>query len=81
MAQNVCWSNAVTEWYEDKGVGELMCPHCGHKQSVTEWEHIDPVGFGLLTLQFWEWPPLSDAFVEQISQRLGHRTILISGKV
>jgi|GEM_PF-1783874 len=78
--QDKTWSNAVTDWYEG-GQGQLECVHCKHTTPVSEWEHIDPWGFGELTFKFWNWPSLSEAFINQLAEKLGHRTILICGKV
>lgn len=80
MPQDHCWSEALDNWH-DGGAGELACGHCGHRESVAQWEHIDPMGFGTLTFTFWDWPALSTGFVQALAQRLGHRTIVISGKL
>ena len=78
--QNSLWSDASTDWHGG-GTGELVCSHCAHRESVTQWEHIDPMGFGTLCFIFWNWPALSAAFVAALSQRLAHRIIVISGTV
>ena len=75
------WSKAVREWYDQKSEGILRCPRCGHAEPVTEWAHDPPWGFGNLGFTFWNWPPLTASFVEEFTRRLGHRTVLVAGKL
>jgi hypothetical protein len=66
-------------WLEWRGAGELKCAHCAEARSIVDWEHRDPIGFGGLTLQFWNWPPLSEKFRAEMSRRLGCRVDLLTG--
>jgi hypothetical protein len=75
------WNAAATNWFEYKSDGDLVCEHCGFTQTIAKWEHIDPIGFGNLSFTFWNWPPLSPAFIAEFSQMLNHKTLLIEGKV
>jgi hypothetical protein len=36
---------------------------------------------GCLDLTFWNWPPLAEEFVAQVAERLGHRVIVMLGKL
>jgi hypothetical protein len=75
------WQEAIGEWYDERGPGNLKCPHCGVERPIIAWEH-DPVwGFGYLGFEFWNWPPLRKSFVEEVSKRLGHRVVLVEGKL
>jgi hypothetical protein len=68
------------EWYEG-GEGELRCEQCGRSACVTAWEHDDLL-HSTLGLVFWQWPDLSDEFLEELSRRTGgHRWTLIFGKL
>ena len=78
--QGDAWSSAVQAWLDGQ-TGDLECEQCGSSAPVSEWEHVDPAGFGTLTFKFWDWPPLTDAFLAELAQRLGHRTIVITGKI
>ena len=75
------WRDAVDEWYKCLGPGMLACPHCGYREPVTEWKHEPDWGFGNLGFKFWNWPPLTPSFIEQMTRRLGHRTVLVSSKI
>jgi hypothetical protein len=75
------WGEAIDEWHKNKGVGMLACPSCGHTQPITDWLHDPPWGFGNLGFKFWNWPPLRESFVEEIGKRLGHRVVLVAGKL
>jgi hypothetical protein len=71
------WNQAGTEWIET-GTGMLACESCGRSANVSEWDHLDPIAFGALTLEFWNWPPpFSEEFLEAIRRRLGHRITVI----
>jgi hypothetical protein len=75
------WSDAVGEWYDRKGQGLLACVRCGHTKPITEWRHDPPWAFGNLGFQFWNWPPLTESFIELVSQRLGHKVVHVYGKL
>jgi hypothetical protein len=40
-----------------------------------------PWGFGSLGITFWNWGELSDAFVAEPLAHLGHRVMLVTGKI
>jgi hypothetical protein len=71
------WS-AGSDWHEGK-TDTMQCRHCGQASILPQWIHPD-AGFIMLAFEFWNWPPLSDAFVEAIAQRLGHQISVIVGK-
>lgn len=75
------WGNAITEWLEYKGLGLILCPHCNNESSVIKWKHIEEVGYGVLTFNFWDWAPLSSDFIEEFSKKLNHKLIFISTKI
>jgi hypothetical protein len=78
---NEAWSKAVNEWYKEDGKGWLACSQCGNLEVVNEWKHDPDWGFGNLGFTFWNWPPLTDEFVKKFGKRLGHRIVLVSGKL
>jgi hypothetical protein len=75
------WGDAAQEWYDSTGPGIPTCPRCGNVEPVTEWGYNPPYGFDNLGFAFWNRPPLKPAFVGEVSRRLGHRTVLVVGKV
>jgi hypothetical protein len=75
------WGDAVGEWYDRRGPGLLMCPQCGTERGVTEWGYDPPYGFSALGVSFYNWPPLDPRFIEEIGAFLGHRVLLVCGKV
>jgi hypothetical protein len=74
------WVEAVGAWHEDDAA-TFACPTCGHPERVTEWTGVSPCGFGNLGLTFWNWPPLSEEFVREVTRMMGHRTRLVRGKI
>jgi hypothetical protein len=75
------WGAAVDEWLDDKGPGLLACPRCKCVQAITEWKHDPEWGFGNLGFEFWNWPPFTEKFLEDISKLLKHRVVLVAGKL
>ena len=75
------WSHAIDEWYKGNGKGLLACSHCGNVEAINHWKHNPNWGFGNLGFTFWNWPPLTDEFVKQFGENLGHRIIFVSGKL
>ncbi|MCX2184161.1 hypothetical protein KV205_27050 [Streptomyces sp. SKN60] len=71
--------SAVEAW-EAGGTGEATCPACATPSPVTDWRWGDPYALGTVCFEFWGWPPLSDAFVADLTARLGHRTAQHMGK-
>jgi hypothetical protein len=78
---NDSWSEAVNEWYEEKGPGRLPCFHCGAKAPITEWQHDPPFAFGNVGVEFWNWPELREDFLKALSEVAGHRVRLTYGKL
>jgi hypothetical protein len=74
------WSDAISEWHDERGIGMLKCVHCGNAQPVTEWTFDPEWGFGFLSFQFWNWPPLKKSFIKEFTERLGHKTVYIADK-
>ncbi len=75
------WGDAVSEWYEDKGPGILVCESCGHALPITQWRFDPPWGFGFLGFTFWEWPTLDQAFIDEIASLLAHKVVYIYDKL
>ncbi|MFI5807244.1 hypothetical protein [Streptomyces sp. NPDC051561] len=74
------FGQALEAWQEG-GSGEVACPSCAVPSPVDEWTWASDFAMGALALDFWNWPQLSDAFVERVGRELGHRVVLISGKL
>ncbi|MBZ4414994.1 hypothetical protein [Myxococcus sp. RHSTA-1-4] len=75
------WTEAVDAWYEgDDGV-MFACPECRQPERLTEWSGRFPWGFGKLGFKFWNWPPLSERFVQEVAEKLGHRIVVVRGKL
>ncbi|MEW6529333.1 MAG: hypothetical protein AB1473_00755 [Thermodesulfobacteriota bacterium] len=75
------WSEAISEWYDQRGPGNLGCPGCSGVRPITEWQHDPPWGFGYLSFQFWNWPPLTESFIQEVSERLGHTVVFVQGNL
>jgi hypothetical protein len=75
------WVEAVDAWYGGDEAAAFACPACARPERLTEWNGPRPWGFGSLGLEFWNWAPLSDRFVREVTEKLGHRTLVVRGKL
>ena len=71
------WSDAVGAWFNGDNLTSFPCPSCGQRALLTEWRGPWPWGFGNLRVEFWNWPPLSGSFIDTLTRKLGHRTIVV----
>lgn len=75
------WVEAVSRWYDGDDAVQVPCPQCEHPERLTDWTGEWPWGFGNLGLEFWDWTPLSEQFMRELTEHLGHRTVLVRGKL
>jgi hypothetical protein len=75
------WQDAIAQWSDSSGPALLRCALCGRAAPVTEWNYDPPWAFGNLGFTFWNWPSLEAGFVAEVSRILGHRTVVICGKL
>jgi hypothetical protein len=61
----------------------VRCPHCGLLVDFNDWRWDSgrPFAVGFLGFAFWNWPELSDTFIAQVADRLGHRVVVTGGKL
>lgn len=76
------FSDAFTKWMTSEP-SEVTCPLCWHPTPLNDWHwSVEwPVAVGFLGFTFWNWPPLSSSFIAQVQAHLGHRTVVIRGKL
>lgn len=76
------FSDAFTKWMTSEP-SEVTCPLCWHPTALNDWHwSVEwPVAVGFLGFTFWNWPPLSSSFIAQVQAHLGHRTVVIRGKL
>lgn len=75
------FSNALSSWHEG-GSDLVPCPHCDQQVAFNDWRWAGPpFAVGFLGLTFWNWPELSDWFVEQVARHLSHRVVRTGGKL
>jgi len=75
------WHDAIDAWWAGDDAAVYACPKCGVPERLTEWRGEAPWYFGYLGLQFWDWSPLSERFIQEVTKQLGHRTGVLSSKL
>ena len=73
-------SEAIGDWHAG-GDGRSACPACGRSLALNDWDWDPAWAFGCLGLRFWNWPPLRPSFVAEIASRLGHRVVMVTGRL
>lgn len=71
---------AIGDW-ADGGVGAMSCPSCGADNDVNGWDWEPTWGFGLLTMEVWNWNPLAPEFIAEVSGFLRHRIVYTNFKL
>lgn len=71
---------AIGDW-ADGGVGAIPCPSCSAANDVNGWDWKPTWGFGLLTMEVWNWNPLALEFIADVSGFLGHRVVYTNFKL
>jgi hypothetical protein len=72
---------ALNEWTAEMGTGQFACPRCKVSDPIAVWTWDPPWAFSCLGFTFWNWPPLSTSFVRDVSALLGHRAVVVRGKL
>lgn len=71
------WIDAVGAWADGDDKVAYTCERCGASAPLTGWRGPWQWGFGSLGVEFWNWPPLSELFIQRLAQRLGHTLVLV----
>jgi len=74
------WTPAAQAWLAGDPEAALECPSCGAGTFVSSWVYDSGYGFGNLAFRFWNWPPFTRAFLEEVQRELGHPIALVEGK-
>lgn len=69
------FSDAYDDWVKD-GVADHACPACTQSSLTNDWILEPQWGVGHLQLTFWNWPPLSKQFRDDVSAHLNHHRLL-----
>jgi hypothetical protein len=60
----------LSEWGNNKS-NNLTCPLCNVATDIHQFKFTPEWGFSDLGFTFWNWPSLSDSFIDDIKQKLG----------
>jgi hypothetical protein len=60
----------LTPWFEQESTG-LICLQCGQEAEIHSYNFKPAWGFSDLGFSFWNWPALTQQFIEQFEERLG----------
>lgn len=62
----------LDEWFES-GEPMVSCSSCGASSRIGDWPGEWTYHVGDVAVTFNNWPPLSDAFLQDVGRRLGNR--------
>jgi hypothetical protein len=75
------WRAAEQAWLAGDDDSFLDCTTCQTGGKLVEWDYGATFGFGNLAFRFWNWPPLSADFLDEIRRELQHPIVLVKGKL
>ncbi|MEV6280728.1 hypothetical protein [Nocardia sp. NPDC051832] len=65
------FATAISAWHHT-GTATAPCPACAATSTITAWQWSSDFTLSTLAFEFWNWPPLTEAFQQELSARLGH---------
>jgi hypothetical protein len=74
------WFDAAEEWCNDAGPALVACPGCRVVTPVRSVPAGEEMILGSLALVFWNWPPLSDDFLDELRTILSPRSVVQTAK-
>lgn len=74
------FTHAVEQWHGGRE-GTLTCPACESSAPVTKWRTEPFWAFGNVTVTFWNWPPIRDAFVHEVEAATGQPVKVVRGRI
>lgn len=69
------WGSS-NDWYEQKS-DSITCPLCNVATDIPQFKFSPELGFSDLGFTFWNWPELTDEFIEEFRQKLGCDILLL----
>jgi hypothetical protein len=79
-------ADAVARWLDAKSSSPIICESCAEGSPIEEWKSNPHLGFSMLALQFWNWPPFDSHswkinIAEMLSEALGHQLVRTWGRI
>lgn len=59
----------------------LTCPHCETESLITDYKADNSIVFSNLGFTFWNWPDLTDDFLEALKHEIGTDIVRINGHI
>jgi hypothetical protein len=75
------WAEAVGQWFAGDDDVSFMCPTCGQAPPLPDWEGEWRWAFGHLGITFWNWPPLSESFIQALATHIGTPITVVLGRL
>ncbi len=60
----------LEEWFDHKN-NHVTCPNCHYTSEINEYTFSPQWGFSNLGFSFWNWPDLTNDFIDAFRQKLG----------
>jgi putative addiction module component (TIGR02574 family) len=72
---------AISAWHSGNDRAEVACRVCGVGRPLVQWVIEPPLGLGDVVVKFWNWAPLSAAFLVRLREVAGYSFAIVSGKL
>jgi hypothetical protein len=77
---DAAWVESANAWIHRSRSTGLACPSCGDSTPVDEWAYDPPIGFGNLSVTFWNWPSINREFINRVQRLVGTHVSLTEGQ-
>jgi DNA-directed RNA polymerase subunit RPC12/RpoP len=74
------WQDALGAWTDEQDES-YACPKCGHKAPINSFTFVPEIGFSNLGFTFWNWPPFTNEFIREFSERLDCDVVVVYGHI
>lgn len=81
ITDDEAYMDAAGKWAEGHGTTAYACPSCGFTQPVSTWSGPFVFGLGCMAVEFYNWPPLNERFIESVAQVLGRRVRVVRQRI
>jgi hypothetical protein len=75
------WGELVSEWFNDTGRDKITCTTCNNIYSIVDYKFDPPWAFGDVGFTFWNWPSLTDDFIEEFKTVIGKPVTVVYGRL
>ncbi len=75
------WGELFSLWINDPSSANLECKYCGVSNSISEYQFQPKWVLSNLGFVFWNWPMLSESFIDKLEKIIERKIEVVEGKL